>query len=114
MIDKVIKDGKVAVLYSPSYGGGWYSWDESKEGVSQQCLFCPEIVEIVEHEDYPSTELVLEVSDLAEKLFGEGFYCGGARDLQVKWLPEGTVFRIDECDGYESVEILRDVDWVVA
>lgn len=54
------------------------------------------------------------MSDLAEKLFGEGFYCGRARDLQVKWLPEGTVFRIDECDGYESVEILGDVDWVVA
>jgi len=113
-MNKVIKDGKVAVLYSPSYGGGWYSWNESKEGVSKQCLFCPEIVEIVEHEDYPSTELVEKVNNLSSELFGEGFYCGAARDLQVKWLPEGTAFRIDEYDGYESVEILGDVDWVVA
>ena len=27
MMEKVIRDGKVAVLYSPGYGAGWsYSW----------------------------------------------------------------------------------------
>lgn len=111
---KVIKDGEVAVLYSPKYGAGWWSWNGHKDGVTQQCLFCPEIVEIVEHEDYPNKELVAEVKSLAEKLFGERFYCGGAQDLQVKWILEGTVFRIDEYDGYESVEIIDEVDLVVA
>lgn len=111
---KVIKDGKVAVLYSPRYGSGWYSWNYHKEGVGQECLFCPEIVEIVEHEDYPNTKLVLGVGKLAEELFGEGFYYGGAEDLQVKWLPEGTAFLVDEYDGYESVEVIGDVDWIVA
>ena len=26
-MNKVIRDGKVAVLYSPGYGAGWYSWN---------------------------------------------------------------------------------------
>ena len=25
-MQKVIRDGKVAVLYSPGYGAGWYTW----------------------------------------------------------------------------------------
>ena len=105
-MNKVIKDGKVAVLYSSGYGAGWYSWNGYKEGVGKECLFCPEIVEIVEHEDYPTTNMVLEVNRIAEELFGEGFYSGGSEYLQVKWVPEGTAFRIDEYDGYESVEMV--------
>lgn len=26
-MDKVIKDGKVAVLYSPGFGAGWFTWN---------------------------------------------------------------------------------------
>lgn len=113
-MNKVIKDGKVAVLYSPSYGAGWYSWNADKEGVGKESLFCPEIVTLVENEDYPTDSLVKEVESLAEELFGEEFYSGGARDLQVEWVEEGTLFRIDEYDGYESIEINHEVDWEVA
>jgi hypothetical protein len=30
-MDKVIRDGKVAVLYSPGYGAGWFSWHGIEE-----------------------------------------------------------------------------------
>ena len=41
---KIIKNGKVAVLYSPGFGAGWFSWNtEYKE-----LLFHPKIVEMVE------------------------------------------------------------------
>jgi hypothetical protein len=43
-LKKVIRDGKVAVLYSPGFGAGWYSWNSSVP----QCLFSPEIVAMVE------------------------------------------------------------------
>jgi hypothetical protein len=33
---------------------------------------------------------------------------------QLKWLPEGTVFRIHEYDGNESIEIKEDMDWQIA
>ncbi len=27
MIQKLSQDGKVAVLYSPGFGAGWYTWN---------------------------------------------------------------------------------------
>ena len=29
-MEKVIRNGQVAVLYSPGFGAGWYSWNEKK------------------------------------------------------------------------------------
>ncbi len=42
-MEKVIRNGMVAVLVSPGYGAGWYSWNDHKE-----LLFHPKIVEMVE------------------------------------------------------------------
>jgi len=46
-MDKIIRDGKVAVLYSPGYGAGWYSWNTD----CKECVFNPEIVKLVEAEE---------------------------------------------------------------
>ena len=27
-VEKYVKDGQVAILYSPGYGGGWSTWGE--------------------------------------------------------------------------------------
>ena len=35
-------------------------------------------------------------------------------DLQIRELPEGTLYRIDEYDGMESVMTQDDYDWSVA
>jgi hypothetical protein len=44
---KVIKDGKVAVLYSPGFGAGWYSWHKTEE-----LLYHPKLVEMVENNQH--------------------------------------------------------------
>ena len=64
-------------------------------------LFHPLIVEKVEsgHEKEITLEWLVEQ-------FGEEFedvYCGGASQLEIEWLPEGTAFRIEEYDGFETV-----------
>jgi hypothetical protein len=49
--------------------------------------------------------------------FGEEFdyiYCGSTEDLKIKWLPEGTRFRIDEYDGFETIHILDDTEFMIA
>ena len=43
-MEKVIRDGKVAVLVSHGFGAGWYSWNTEH----QQLLFHPKLVEMVE------------------------------------------------------------------
>ena len=99
-MEKVIRDGKVAVLVSPGVGAGWYSWNKG----FPQCLFDPEIVALVESKQHD------KIFKLVEKKYGDGFYAGGqVRRLEVVWLPEGTVFRIDEYDGAESiVEVMKE------
>jgi hypothetical protein len=45
-MNKLIRDGLVAVLYSPGFGAGWYSWNSEHPEI----LFDPALVELVEQE----------------------------------------------------------------
>ena len=108
-MNKVIRDGKVAVLVSPGYGAGWSTWayrvDEDNPGFM---LHDPTLVTMVERGD--SVEAI-EAYVTAKH---PDTYCGGADDLTIQWLPVGTAFRIHEYDGYESVEIRDDIIWNIA
>lgn len=97
-MEKVIKDGNVAVLYSPRFGAGWYSWNtENKE-----ILYHPKLVEMVEKNK--QSEITEEWMN--ENLGISDICCGGASDLKIKWMPQGTAFEIDEYDGWESIRTL--------
>ena len=43
-MNKLIRDGQVAVIYSPEFGGGWSTWNPKPPGI----LFDPAIVDFVE------------------------------------------------------------------
>ncbi len=92
-MEKVIRDGKVAVLYSRGYGAGWYSWNSDKE-----LLYHPKLVEMVEagRQEEITEEWVMEN-------LGLEIYAGGAEGLTIMWIDEGTPFYIDEYDGAESI-----------
>jgi len=98
-MEKVIRDGKVAVLISEGAGVGWYSWNASR----QELLFHPKLVEMVEQNrnNEITEEWVKEILGI------EDVYCGGASGLGIHWLPVGTAFHIEEYDGSE---ILRTID----
>lgn len=104
-MEKVIRNGKVAVLISNDYGAGWYTWNTA----FPECLFDKEMVEAVLRGC--TTE---QKEDLALERFGTDFYAGGARDLVVRWLPIGTRFQVDEYDGAEHLEIEVGQVWLVA
>lgn len=108
-MEKVIREGKVAVLYSPGYGAGWSTWCYNNDLI-ETLLFHPLIVEKVEsgHEDEITTEWLVQQ-------FGEDFkyvFCGGAGALEIKWLPKGTAFRIDEYDGLETVITNKQLNYI--
>ena len=102
-MNKLVKDGLVAVLYSPGFGAGWSTWNP---GVPE-ILFDPAIVELVEKRkrDELKVYVTLKYLDL---------YMGGLEDLTVAWLPEGSEFRIHDNDGSESIEIKHHLNWIVA
>ena len=112
-MDKVIRDGMVAVLYSPDFGAGWYTWNTKHPAM----LYDPTVVKwVMDGKPYgqkPSgVEWVRFVATLEEKY--PGIYRGGLRDLEIRWVPVGTRFYVDEYDGYETVVLEHEVQWEVA
>ncbi len=112
-IEKVIKDGKVAVLYSPEYGAGWSSWGWStwygcdNRVVIEKMLFHPVLVnKVLEGEKCSINEELM--CELFGKDIGESINLGGVPQLEVAWVPIGSKFTISEYDGCESVRILDD------
>lgn len=108
LAERVVRDGKVAVLYSPGYGAGWSSWADFD--LAQKLIFDPEIVAWVENGkegEYPDLERKYGV-------IAEGFHDGGAIDLRICWVPLGVKFLIYEYDGYESVILENEENWITA
>lgn len=106
-VNKITKDGMVAVLISPGYGSGWYTWNSNLPGL----VFNPTLVEMVEKEkNHEITE------ELCRELLGlpsdERVCVLGASDLCVVWVPLGTRFRIEEYDGSESIITVEDLELV--
>lgn len=103
MIKKLSEDGMVAVLYSPGFGAGWYTWNYEYPEI----LFDPAIVKFVEKEKFDelATYVELKYPDI---------YKGGMQDLKVEWIPEGTLFKVNEYDGSESIEYKENDNWLVA
>ena len=104
MVEKLTRDGQVAVLLSPGFGAGWYSWNTNCPAM----LFDPEIVQMLLDKKEKN-----EIKQVAEKKYPSA-YLGGLRDLTVKWLDQGTQFIVDEYDGYESLTVRDSTDWMVA
>jgi hypothetical protein len=106
-MEKVIRDGKVAVLYSPGYGAGWYSWHRIPE-----LIFHPKLVEMVEagQQANITEDWILKNTEID----GESVYCGGAEDLDIQWVPVGTRFLIREYDGSESIVLEEELDLIIA
>lgn len=106
-MDKVVQDGKVAVLVSRGWGAGWYSW----HGI-EELLYDPYIVNI----------LLTEPGEVQEKI---AVYCeqkypdaptgfAGVDGLSVVWINQGTEFLIDEYDGAETIQYRDQTHWLRA
>jgi hypothetical protein len=100
-MEKVERDEKVAVLYSPGFGAGWYTWNKDK-----RIVFDPRIVEKVEKRELISDEFM--------KSLGYDGYWGGSRDLEIEWISKGTIFEIEEYDGSESIHIIGEREYLEA
>ena len=104
-MDKIEKDGKVAVLYSPGYGAGWSTWadDEQREAL---CMDARIVGPVLAGD--------IDGAVAAALAMFQDLYTGGAADLRVMWIEKGRAFEVDEYDGSESVHVLGDRTYLVA
>lgn len=104
-MQKLIRDGKVAVLVSGGFGAGWSTWNYDYP----EMLFDPVVARMVDCEE-PDWH---EIEKYCEEKYPDA-YLGGLDGLYVAWLPEGTAFQIHEYDGAESVKIRDEMIWETA
>ena len=98
-MEKIVRDGKVAVAVSFGFGAGWSTWNS------------------IDPMDARYNQLFLEgkwkeAAVLCES--EEGGYGGGAEDVEIVWLPVRTEFIINEYDGAETLQLKDETDWRVA
>jgi len=105
-MEKVIRNGKVAVLISGGFGAGFYTWNLDHK----ELLFHPILVEMVK--TGKSKEITPEL--IEEKLGIANVYTGGVSDLRIVWIEEGTKFEVTEYDGAESLRTLANFDFFIA
>jgi hypothetical protein len=96
------EDNQVAVLVSPGFGAGWSTWASDN---AEAMLFDSRLVDAV-LADMP----VEEFCNLCTSL-GYDDYMGGAGDLTVVWLDQGTRFVVEEYDGSESIRTFEDLSY---
>ena len=111
MTDRYIRDGQVAVLVSPGFGAGWSTWCEFDD--RKAVTFDPWIVDLLLSDQYNRKEKIDRIYAHCAVKYPD-MYMGGASDLTVEWIPQGTLFRIAEHDGSETIELKEADDWIQA
>lgn len=93
-MEKLVKDGKVAVLVSPGFGAGWSSWSSGE--IAEHLLFDTRIIEAFQNGGGEAAAAKVE-----ELWPGEYICTLGAPDLSLEWVDEGSLFYLHEYDGNE-------------
>ena len=96
------------VLISPGFGAGWSTWNDPRMAFDERLI--------------RAFECGISVADIKELCvecgytdnYGNPPYMGCFSGLKVVEVPSGTIFRIQEYDGSESIEYFEEEDWYVA
>ena len=107
-VRKLADNGEVyvAVLVSPDYGAGWYTWNTNYP----QMLFDPIVVNYLDPKyGFPYDKDKYDGIDAYLAATYGGAYFGGLSGLAIEFVQQGKEFMIDEYDGSETLMVK---DWL--
>ncbi len=109
-MNKVYKNNKVAVLYHPSFGVGWYSDHGIKE-----LLFDPYIISLVQSKnDLNNKQIYDEASLYLKNKYPDKNIFNLVDELEIEWIDINKRFFIREYDGSETIYFEDEIDWTIA
>lgn len=112
MVEKVVRNGQVAVIISLGYGAGWSTWADTKEN-EYVLMFHPKLVELIESGKIRKMTSGDLRSWMASELgIIEDVYIGGYEGLNIRWIPQGTKFKVEEYDGAEYIITEADLPYM--
>lgn len=108
----------VAVLVSHGYGTGWSTANPFWPDIA----YNPEVVKLfmevgpADDGDLKARQTKLgRVNRVLRDIYGDGpFNLLGWNDIDIEWIPVGTLFRVDEYDGAEGIEEFDPCCWILA
>ena len=106
--NRLIQDGRVAVIYSPGFGAGWSTWNTEYSEYGEQLIFDPGLADLI------INQRSWEKIEAYVTLKWPGVYIGGLEQARVEWVAPGTEFKITEYDGSESLQFRDGEEWITA
>lgn len=114
-------DVRVAVLISTGYGAGWSSWHlehgNAFSAVAIRKRMCLDST-IIKYLFSSAKDDGMTYEQLMTTYIGfppdNIPYDGGFKDLEVRFIPEGSLFQIIEYDGAEGIQIFDPARWNTA
>jgi hypothetical protein len=103
-------ENQVAILYSSGYGAGWASWN------CEHTLQIATDSRIIQYRFFGKNYSKMNFEKFMTQIIGFEIapYDGGFKSTQVEFIPEGTMFRINEYDGSESIEVFDPNKFMIA
>ena len=98
----------VKILFRPGYGSGWYSWNTQYPELMRD----ERVIQWIEDGQDPDERA--ELVSYLETKYPEIYIGSNLDELEIALIPKGTLFRIKEYDGSESLELRDKVDWHIA
>jgi hypothetical protein len=98
------------VLVSRGFGAGWSTWSTASKQVAE---YAP-VIDFIEKDYNDPADLTEDhpiIVQMIEDLDIDGFYAGGASDLEVVEIPDGVRYLIREYDGAESIVTEDTIQW---
>jgi len=110
----------VKVLVSPGFGAGWSTWFNTLTPDQEYATITdPRLIALAEDRtlDRSDPDTLDRVRATLIEILGpdgQDLYIGGWRDIAVRELAVGILFKIREYDGSESIETFNPKFWFTA
>ena len=93
---------QIGIIYSPNYGAGWSPWNGEELALDQT------LAHMLNRNASKN-----DIESYCKTMYPDA-YLGGLEDCIVEWVNKGTLFRIEEYDGSESLILDGQDTWQVA
>lgn len=113
---------KVGVLISLGYGAGWSTWNHEAMAYDKRVIewwlehhdadYCKQLMYNGMYGGRESPEY-RATSEFFKSIGYDDIYFGGYSTIELRWVPRGQFWRINEYDGMESLEFLDTSEWNV-
>ncbi len=109
---KYQRDNKIAVIFSPGYGSGWYSWHKNEELLFDHALVTL-ILQLYEGQrDEVTNEIIkLKIDTYLSKKYPDITMRG---PFAIAWIEKDEEFYIHEYDGFETIRLKKNMQWIKA